>query len=1354
MPDFPLSSVPGLEGTLAIAENATGVAAPIGLRDGVLFLPRGRRLPLTASHARGSGGTHVLTLTGTFVPAVPLLAGQLSLESLSLTLRFRASGSGMVLDTAAADAVVASGIVRWIGATELGFGSTPVDLRLSYRFNGGIGGFALELAHVPLPVPGALAQIQSAEVRADFPTDRPVLVVTLKGQAGLTSAGQAGVNQLLRQLFPAAPTLRPVGFVIRQEFALVNGAVPSSAPPASTPFFRVDFDWPVGSLPALANLPAHLAVDVGKPSFSFPLGGGSTPAGWALRLPETGIRFPGIPSLAPFQLRGTLHVESGTATRVSFAPSAGGGLSVPEIGLLLSRLGWGGSRVSLDEVAQAASFSGSEREWQGVFAGLLPVPIPAGGLDLPALSLQLDDLLASAIASSGLPTDRIFFNAMQGLVAGGHPACDLLWQKWFAPSGVPDPFGELPNFLMAMAGVPKTAFDVVIGSLLDRLAAIGTSASFGTFFTGLLKDWAAGIELGFDGFLQATAQMLRVALGHLPQVKLDLLAGGLIDALVRVPELQPIRAFPGLPPMPIGDGLLASSIGRLSSDGPGGRPSSAGLFSGMVAAAGKRGSHAERRRAKDALVNAAATPDAQEAFLLGAVWDAAVRHIMPWWDLIDRPVNAQTRPGQVLTLPAGKYLIVSDVHRDRESDRGAPLEFNSISHFRENRDLFLQVILWAEKSGYTIVEGGDCEELWFVKDKADSDRAKMLREIIESNAAVYDALRRMHKAGRYFRIYGNHDSQLRDPDIHAILKTEMEKGGAGAFTIYDFVVIDGVKTMVEHTALDKALEFGAGLLHGTAPEAILRDLAKGTVGMDANDYTATCRMLVTHGHQWDFYNCDPNNVIGMFIANQVGVRVDKTMDPILEARGIAIGGNPWIDFGDVLSRTPVANCWPSESDAMRLAHQVQHMANADRKLVDSVMYKESLTAITGTFGIALNAPGTEETPERGRERVDVRNPRTVLTYLKNHHNHHICIGHTHNPHSQPHFALKNIATGIPGFGNLVPLLPDLVPVNPNLFKSKYFNSGTSGWWEGVIWAIQIDETHQARLVYWTSHSGMNPATIDDPTKVKLMDPETMDWELTGWRSDVRDRFPRTKEDLIELLEDFFQHVVDPNQRMTLTTPEEWAAMLQAVLIHPIELFQAAIATGSTLIDQAASILDDVVGGTAETLDAFRDAAEQLQTDLLKVLLTLRSRAAKIRRAGPEVFVLGLPIDDVVFKRLMELRERAPIQRDDDDADARALHAAVVVYPLLENYPRNIFLAGLASPRFQPERSVLDSATPMLTLFASVVSLFPPAGRLAQVGDQVITSELEITGDGVTMLMLTITIRDKEAGDDAAIFRNA
>ena len=75
----------------------------------------------------------------------------------------------------------------------------------------------------------------------------------------------------------------------------------------------------------------------------------------------------------------------------------------------------------------------------------------------------------------------------------------------------------------------------------------------------------------------------------------------------------------------------------------------------------------------------------------------------------------------------------------------------------------------------------------------------------------------------------------------------------------------------------------------------------------------------------------------------------------------------------------------------------------------------------------------------------------------------LCIGHTHNPQCRP---------WIPFFERFNPWQDDElfgVPVYRNLFalKTRYLSSGTTAWWQHVVWAIEITEQGQPRMVYWS-----------------------------------------------------------------------------------------------------------------------------------------------------------------------------------------------------------------------------------------------------------------------------------------------
>ena len=72
----------------------------------------------------------------------------------------------------------------------------------------------------------------------------------------------------------------------------------------------------------------------------------------------------------------------------------------------------------------------------------------------------------------------------------------------------------------------------------------------------------------------------------------------------------------------------------------------------------------------------------------------------------------------------------------------------------------------------------------------------------------------------------------------------------------------------------------------------------GRIGLDSAVYTNTKPLIVTHGHQWDFWNCDRNNLVGKLFANSVGVPVDMLLDPFIDIGGVHGSGNVSLNFAD------------------------------------------------------------------------------------------------------------------------------------------------------------------------------------------------------------------------------------------------------------------------------------------------------------------------------------------------------------------------------------------------------------------------------------------------------------------------
>lgn len=461
--------------------------------------------------------------------------------------------------------------------------------------------------------------------------------------------------------------------------------------------------------------------------------------------------------------------------------------------------------------------------------------------------------------------------------------------------------------------------------------------------------------------------------------------------------------------------------------------------------------------------------------IIAAILYCLVTHPLPWWNLLFKEIEADPRL-KVKRLPAPtkdgpKYIIFSDIHRDARSDQREPLEFGSFDHFSANQTLYCELLDYAFENGYTVVEAGDCDELWYYRDFSCRPREK-LEEIVDTHKPVYDRLVKLHREGRYVRLYGNHDSCVRNPEIFEVLQKIFDVGKKSkepSFEIYDFAIIEDVKTM---------------------DESIIN------FGLDSEPYKLKMPMIVAHGHQWDFWNCDHNNIIGKLIVSAIGTPIDFLDDPFKDAGGIAYSGSPAVQFDGILAKAFVLSNFPGHNPARKFAHHIQHQDDLERCTVDDVFFLETLAALSGATIAVRKSADSEETQKMNL----------------------LCLGHTHYPQSQPYFDLKRLLPFLrPWITKLESNISDSTHgiINPELskIKSRYFNSGNVGWMEGVIWAIQVDETAQARLVYWTSE-----------TRPEC--PQKMDWELTWMDDELRKKLEIKKGSVLNFIEQLSTYI-DP-----------------------------------------------------------------------------------------------------------------------------------------------------------------------------------------------------------------------------------
>lgn len=424
----------------------------------------------------------------------------------------------------------------------------------------------------------------------------------------------------------------------------------------------------------------------------------------------------------------------------------------------------------------------------------------------------------------------------------------------------------------------------------------------------------------------------------------------------------------------------------------------------------------------------------------------------PWLELLLNPVE-ENPDLNVLRLDGpsetNKYILFSDIHRDAASDERPPYQFGSIDHFMPNRGQYLELLKhYADIPEYTIIEIGDCEELWFHRDFSRTPTQKM-QEIVQTHVEIYELLRDLHEQGRYVRIQGNHDSYLQDTETFNVLRDAIESDGSEPFEIYDFAIIEGVKTMQD---VDLWL------------------------GLDSDPNSDRKPMLLAHGHQWDFWNCEANNILGKMIVSAVVTPLDMLDDPLRDLAGLSRHGSPLVNFKQILGNLPVFNSWQNYEPGVVRMDEIQHMDDQSRLFTDDVMYSETMASLMGML-IPI-APGPNDV-DCGLLNL---NGRCLLNLMT--------LGHTHNPQNQPYYDLKVL----PYVKEVLIGLQDaiasatfgLFDVELGLVKSNYLNTGMTGWHEECIWAIDIGKeshgTGQPKLVNWTYNT-----RVDRPNH--------MDWEL-------------------------------------------------------------------------------------------------------------------------------------------------------------------------------------------------------------------------------------------------------------------
>jgi predicted phosphodiesterase len=119
-----------------------------------------------------------------------------------------------------------------------------------------------------------------------------------------------------------------------------------------------------------------------------------------------------------------------------------------------------------------------------------------------------------------------------------------------------------------------------------------------------------------------------------------------------------------------------------------------------------------------------------------------------------------------------RYVFLSDLHRGAR---------NGADDFRRAERAFNAALAYYNKLGYTLVLIGDVEELWEERPAA----------VLKAYSRSYALEVPFHRAGRYIRIWGNHDDEWQYPArVHTFLEPVY---GSPALRVHESLLIDVVE---------------------------------------------------------------------------------------------------------------------------------------------------------------------------------------------------------------------------------------------------------------------------------------------------------------------------------------------------------------------------------------------------------------------------------------------------------------------------------------------------------------------------------------------------------------------------------
>jgi len=157
-------------------------------------------------------------------------------------------------------------------------------------------------------------------------------------------------------------------------------------------------------------------------------------------------------------------------------------------------------------------------------------------------------------------------------------------------------------------------------------------------------------------------------------------------------------------------------------------------------------------------------------------------------------------------LPPGKYILTSDLHQGAFA-----WSWDMHDFFWKNKEIYLTLLKYYFKQGFTLIELGDIEDFWLKRVLSSFDDQWKFQ--LENFSKLYEIRRKFHLNHRYIKIRGNHDNiWLRQDKVEQYLRQDAQLQN---LKIFEFATIgDQFLLMHGHQAdpRNRDIDSGKGVM--------------------------------------------------------------------------------------------------------------------------------------------------------------------------------------------------------------------------------------------------------------------------------------------------------------------------------------------------------------------------------------------------------------------------------------------------------------------------------------------------------------------------------------------------------------